>query len=70
MSKTKRDLVPKMIRLPREMKRWIEKEAERNGGTESTEIVRCVRERMDRAQPPISVAQMDQADITLARKAG
>ena len=70
MKKKRYDLVPKMIRLPRDMKLWVEKEAARNGGSESTEIVRCVRERMDRVQPPISVAQMDQDDITLARKAG
>lgn len=36
------------IRMPRELKAFIAIQAERNKSSQSSEIVRCVRERMDR----------------------
>ncbi|MDR6306387.1 hypothetical protein GGQ85_004118 [Nitrobacter vulgaris] len=36
------------IRLPRDAKDWIKAEVERNGSSQNSEIVRAVRERMDR----------------------
>lgn len=36
------------IRLPREAKDWIKAEAIKNGSSQNSEIIRAVRERMDR----------------------
>jgi hypothetical protein len=36
------------IRLPRDAKDWIKAEAARNGSSQNSEIIRAVRERMDR----------------------
>jgi hypothetical protein len=37
-----------LVRMPREMKAWIEREAQRNGASQNSEIVRAIRARMDR----------------------
>ena len=49
------------VRLPRDAKAFIKAEASRNGSSQNSEIVRCIRERMDRSQtvatngePPIT----------------
>jgi Arc/MetJ-type ribon-helix-helix transcriptional regulator len=39
------------IRLPLEMKEWIEREAERNYVSQNSEIIRAIRSRMDSEQP-------------------
>lgn len=36
------------LRVPPEMKDWIERQAGRNGASLNSEIIRCIRERMDR----------------------
>lgn len=38
------------IRLPVDAKAFIEAEAQRNMSSQGSEIVRCIRERMDRVQ--------------------
>lgn len=38
---------PMQLRLPPDLKRWIEEEAERNGCSQNSEVIRAVRERMD-----------------------
>ena len=40
-----------LVRLPRAMKLWIEREATRNRASQNSEIVRSIRARMD-CQPP------------------
>lgn len=40
-----------MLRLPPDLKRWVDAEAERNGASINSEIIRSVRERMDHAAP-------------------
>ena len=35
-----------LLRLPHELKRWIELEASRNGASQNSEIIRAVRARM------------------------
>jgi Arc-like DNA binding domain len=35
-----------LIRLPKDVKEWIEREAERNASSQNSEIVRCIRGRM------------------------
>lgn len=37
-----------MLRLPAEMKAWVQVQAKRNGASLNSEIVRSIRERMDR----------------------
>ncbi|WP_394042990.1 Arc family DNA-binding protein [Roseixanthobacter liquoris] len=41
-----------IIRLPADMKCWVQAEAKRNGASLNSEIVRCIRERMDRMTGP------------------
>jgi len=36
-----------LIRLPKDVKKWIEREAERNASSQNSEVVRCVRAAMD-----------------------
>lgn len=36
-----------LVRLPLDVKMWIEREAERNGVSQNTEIIRTIRARMD-----------------------
>lgn len=43
-----RELPKVMIRLPHDMKRWVEKQAKRNGASQNSEIVRRLRADMDR----------------------
>jgi hypothetical protein len=42
---------PLSIRLPREIKTWLEAEAARNDRTQNSEIIRTLRARMDAEQP-------------------
>jgi hypothetical protein len=37
-----------MVRLPRDVKEWLAAQAERNAASQASEIVRAVRERMER----------------------
>lgn len=39
-----------LVRLPRDVKSWIEREAARNGASQNSEIVRAIRARMDGEQ--------------------
>ncbi|MDD9745517.1 Arc family DNA-binding protein [Marinovum sp. PR37] len=34
------------LRLPPDLKRWIEEQAEANGSSQNSEVIRAVRERM------------------------
>lgn len=36
------------IRLPSDIKAFIAAQAERNGSSQNSEIIRCIRDRMDR----------------------
>jgi Arc/MetJ-type ribon-helix-helix transcriptional regulator len=44
------DRKPVQLRLPNELKSWIAAQAEKNGSSQNSEIVRAVRERMERQQ--------------------
>lgn len=37
-----------MLRLPPDVKRWLEREANKNASSKASEVVRAVREKMDR----------------------
>lgn len=37
-----------MVRLPADVKEWLERQAEKHAGSQGSEIVRAIRERMDR----------------------
>lgn len=39
-----------MVRLPPDAKAWVAQEAEKFGNSQNAEIVRAIRERMDRAK--------------------
>jgi len=36
------------LRLPPEVKLWLSKQSKRNGSSQNSEIIRAIRERMDR----------------------
>lgn len=42
--------VPIQLRLPPELKQFIEADAEKNASSQNSEVVRCVRERMERLE--------------------
>lgn len=42
-----------MVRLPEEVKAFVEKEASRNANSQNSEIIRCIREKMDRTEKGI-----------------
>jgi hypothetical protein len=44
----KRDLSVLQVRLPADVKVWLEEQAERNLSSQNSEIIRSVRERMER----------------------
>lgn len=39
------------LRLPADLKAWLAEEAARNGASQNSEIVRAIRERMERLTP-------------------
>lgn len=46
------DRKPMQLRLPADLKAWIAEQADRNGASQNAEIVRTIRERMDRETQP------------------
>lgn len=46
-----KDRKPLQLRLPDELKDWIEDQAERNGASQNSEVIRSIRERMERTTP-------------------
>jgi predicted HicB family RNase H-like nuclease len=42
-----------LVRLPREVKSWIEREAAHNGSSQNSEVIRAIRVRME-SQRPVS----------------
>ncbi|MGR3792637.1 Arc family DNA-binding protein [Vannielia sp. SX4] len=44
------DRKPMQLRLPAELKAWIEAEAKKNGSSQNSEVIRAVRDRMERAE--------------------
>jgi hypothetical protein len=38
-----------VVRLPRDVKTWLEHQALYNASSQGSEIVRCIRERMERS---------------------
>jgi hypothetical protein len=40
-----------LVRLPRDVKAWIQREASHNGASQNSEIIRSIRARMEIHQP-------------------
>jgi hypothetical protein len=36
-----------LVRIPADIKRWLERKAQRNLSSQASEVVRCLRARMD-----------------------
>jgi len=51
MKVTKKQL---QLRLPADLKDWIEAQADANGSSQNSEIIRAVRERMARLTEPVT----------------
>lgn len=50
---TEKSSYPKfVVRLPPDLKRWIALQAVYNSSSQNSEIIRCIRERMEREPPP------------------
>lgn len=45
------DRKPMQLRLPSDLKAWIEAQAAKNGASQNSEIIRALRAAMDRDQP-------------------
>ncbi|MFC0201418.1 Arc family DNA-binding protein [Paracoccus rhizosphaerae] len=41
---------PVQLRLPTDLKAWIADQAAKNGSSQNSEVIRAVRERMERQQ--------------------
>jgi hypothetical protein len=48
---SKEETTAVLLRLPRDVKAWIEKEAARTLASQNSEILRCIRARMDTERP-------------------
>lgn len=46
----KEDVVKLMVRLPHDIKSFVAQQSDRNGSSQNSEIIRAVRERMERVQ--------------------
>lgn len=44
------DRKPMQLRLPVDLKAWIASQADQNGSSQNSEVIRAVRERMERAE--------------------
>jgi len=43
---------PMQLRLPNDLKNWIEAQADTNGSSQNSEVIRAIRERMERQTQP------------------
>lgn len=50
MSEPMTDRKPMQIRLPADLKAWLKAEAERNGCSQNSEVIRAIRAAMARAE--------------------
>lgn len=41
---------PFQLRLPDDLKKWLENQSAKNGSSQNSEVVRALRERMDRTE--------------------
>ena len=41
---------PMQLRLPDELKTWVKAQAAQNGASQNSEVIRALRERMERAE--------------------
>ncbi|MCV2446669.1 Arc family DNA-binding protein [Paracoccus sp. DMF] len=44
------DLKQLALRVPADVKTWLTAQAEKNGSSQNSEVIRAVRERMERAE--------------------
>lgn len=45
------DRKPLQLRLPNDLKAWLKAEAAKNGASQNSEVIRAIRERMERSAP-------------------
>jgi Arc/MetJ-type ribon-helix-helix transcriptional regulator len=51
VGETMADFVQFPVRFPRDIKAWIEEQAEKNGSSQNSEVIRALRDRMERTSP-------------------
>jgi len=47
----KQEKAPVLVRLPRDVKAWVQREAAYNGSSQNSEIIRSIRARMENYKP-------------------
>lgn len=52
----KQKLPPLGVRLPDDVKGWLKAEAARNGSSQNSEVIRAIRERMERVDREVNSA--------------
>ena len=63
-----RDLPKIVVRLPRDVKQWLAEEAANNASSQTSEIVRAVRERMQRVQTEVMAALGGRPSVSEAQR--
>lgn len=53
MQEQMRQISPFGLRMPADIKRWIEEQARKNGSSQNSEIIRAIRERMERVKAEV-----------------
>lgn len=48
-----------LLRVPRDLKSWVEAQAEINGSSQNSEIIRAIRERMNRTTTGDATAKQE-----------
>jgi uncharacterized protein (DUF1778 family) len=50
---------PLQLRLPPDLKEWIASQANINASSQNSEIIRAIRERMERTTEPLSTGALE-----------
>ena len=58
-----------LVRLPPALKAWVVEEAAKNCASHNSELVRCVRERMEREKAAASLAKAKERAVAAAAAA-
>jgi hypothetical protein len=58
-----------LVRLPPALKAWVVEEAARNCASHNSEVIRCVRERMEREKAAASLAKAKERAVASAAAA-
>jgi len=52
-----------MVRMPHDLKLWIERQSRRNGSSQNSEVIRAIRERMERVEAARTAGEAHETTI-------